>query len=107
MAMGMQVAPGGVGDLLLFGYWTTQMGRDTLLAITNTDTAMDAAVHVRILEGKASAEVRDFTVCMSAGDVWTAAIMTDGAGAVTFDGREPRFGYVVYKQMRCLRMVRC
>ena len=81
MDMGMQVAPGGVGDLLLFGYWTTQMGRDTLLAITNTDTAMAAAVHVRILEGKASAEVRDFRVCMSPGDVWTAAIKTDGAGA--------------------------
>ena len=80
-AMGMQVGPGsGVGDLLIFAYWTSQMGRDTLLAITNTDLMNDAAVHIRIMDGVASAEVRDFTICMSAGDVWTAAIMTDGAG---------------------------
>ena len=79
MAMGMQVAPNGVGDLLLFGYWTTQMGRDTLVALTNTSSMM-ANVHVRVREGAGSLDVGDFTICMGAGDVWTAAIVPNGEG---------------------------
>ena len=79
MDMGMQVAPNGVGDLLLFAYWTTQMSRDTLLAITNTSN-MDRTVHIRMREGMASGDVGDFTICMSGGDVWTAAITSDGDG---------------------------
>ena len=75
--MGMQVAPNGVGDLLLFGYWTTQMGRNTLVALTNTGSMM-ANVHVRVREGAGSQDVGDFTICMGAGDVWTAAIVPDG-----------------------------
>ena len=77
MDMGMQVAPNGVGDLLLFGYWTTQEGRGTLVALTNTGD-MTANVHVRVREGAGSQDVGDFTVCMGAGDVWTAAITADG-----------------------------
>ena len=79
MDMGMQVAPNGVGDLLLFAYWTTQMGRDTLLAITNTSNT-DRTVHIRMREGMASGDIGDFTICMSGGDVWTAAITSDGDG---------------------------
>ena len=77
MDMGMQVAPNGVGDLLLFGYWTTQEGRGTLVALTNTGNMM-TDVHVRVREGAGSQDVGDFTVCMGAGDVWTAAITSDG-----------------------------
>jgi hypothetical protein len=78
MDMGMQVAPNGVGDLLLFGFWTTHMGRDTLVALTNTGSMM-TNVHVRVREGMGSQDVGDFTICMGAGDVWTAAIVSDGA----------------------------
>ena len=76
--MDMQVAPNGVGDLLIFGIWTTQEGRGTLVALTNTGSMM-TNVHVRVREGMGSQDVGDFTVCLGAGDVWTAAIVSDGA----------------------------
>lgn len=76
-----QVTPNGVGDLLIFGYWTTQEERDSLFAITNVfggDT--QRFVHFRIHEGVNSADVRDFTICLSPGDVWTVAITSTGEG---------------------------
>ena len=66
-------APNGVGDLLKFGFWTTHMDRDTLVALTNTGSMM-TNVHVRVREGAGSQDVGDFTVCLGAGDVWTAKL---------------------------------
>ena len=53
------------------------MGRDTLVALTNT-SSMPSNVHVRLREGAGSQDVGDFTVCLGAGDMWTAAIVSDG-----------------------------
>jgi hypothetical protein len=72
---GPQVAPNGVGDLLVFAYWSTQEGLDTLVAIGNAFGGQAARyVHVRLHDGIDSADLRDFTICLSPGDVWTAAI---------------------------------
>lgn len=75
------VTPNGVGDLLVFAYWTAYE-RDTLIAITNAFGG-DARryVHIRIHEGINSADVGDFTICLSPGDVWTAAITSNGRNA--------------------------
>ena len=73
-----QVTPNGVGDLLIFGYWTTE-DRDSLIAITNTFGGQaERFVHIIIYEGINSAERLNFTICLSPGDVWTAAITRDG-----------------------------
>lgn len=75
-----QVTPNGVGDLLIFGYWTT-VDRDSLVAITNAFGGQTQRfVHIRIREGVDSVEVANFTICLSPGDVWTAAITSTGAG---------------------------
>lgn len=93
LAQFIQVTPNGVGDLLVYQYWTTQ-NRDTLFAIINPfgpvqvaltggeDTEISRFVHIRIREGVASREVLNFTICLSPGDVWTAAI-APGASAGT------------------------
>lgn len=75
----IQVTANGVGDLLIFQYWTTQ-GRDTLFAIVNAfgGDAAGRFVHIRIREGVSSVEVRNFTICLSPGDVWTAALTASG-----------------------------
>jgi hypothetical protein len=77
------VTPNGLGDLLIFGYWTAY-DRDTLVAITNTFGGQSQRyVHVRIREGVNSNEVANFTICLSPGDVWTAAITSTGRNAST------------------------
>lgn len=78
----VQVAAHGVGDLLIFQYWTTQLGRDTLFAIVNAFGGQaQRFVHVRLREGVASLDVRNFTICLSQGDVWTAALTASGTTA--------------------------
>jgi len=75
------VSPNGVGDLLIFQLWTTQGGTDTLVAIVNPFGGQASRfVHVRFHEQVASVDVRNFTICLSPGDVWTAAISTTVAG---------------------------
>jgi hypothetical protein len=79
-----QVAPNGVGDLLIYQLWittdpndpqgTTGVPRDTLIALIHPFGGQNQFVHVRVREGVRSNDVRDFTVCLSPGDVWTAAI---------------------------------
>jgi hypothetical protein len=76
----------GLGEVLLYPYYTVRGGAATLMTVVNT-TSTAKAVKVRINEGKNSAEVLDFNLWLSANDVWTAAIVAsgDGAGITTTD----------------------
>ena len=91
----VHVNPDGLGQVLIYPYYTvrtrvsTQFSNpqyNSLLSVVNS-TASAKAVKVRFLEGKASKEVLDFNLYLSAHDVWTAGIIptTDGAGIVTYD----------------------
>lgn len=84
-----QVAPNGVGDLLIYQLWITSdpsapqsstgVPRDTLIALIHPFGGQNRFVHIRVREGIRSNDVRDFTVCLSPGDVWTAAISPRGS----------------------------
>jgi hypothetical protein len=76
----------GMGEVLLYPYYTVRNGATTLMTVVNTTTTAKA-VKIRINEGKNSAEVLDFNLWLSAKDVWTAAIVAtaDGAGITTTD----------------------
>ncbi len=76
----------GMGEALVYPYYTVRDGASTLISVVNTTTT-SKSVKVRILEGKNSAEVLDFNLYLSPKDVWTAAIVAtaDGAGIVTTD----------------------
>jgi hypothetical protein len=65
--------PDGLGQVLIYPYYTTNGGNQTLLSVVNT-TDQAKAVKVRFLESENSAEVLDFNLYMSAYDVWVAAI---------------------------------
>jgi len=67
--------PDGVGQVLIYPYYTVNAGNDTLLSVVNT-TNQGKAVKVRFLEGRNSREVLDFNLYLSPFDVWTAAITT-------------------------------
>jgi hypothetical protein len=80
MANAVNVNPDGLGQVLLYPYYTVNGGNATLLSVVNT-TNQGKAVKVRFLEALNSAEVLDFNLYLSPFDVWTASISTTAAGA--------------------------
>jgi len=73
-AQAVNINPDGLGQLLLYPYYTTNGGNATVLSVVNT-TEDAKAVKVRFLEGENSREVLDFNLYMSKYDVWTAALV--------------------------------
>jgi len=80
-AQAVNINPDGLGQVLIYPYYTTNGGNFTLLSVVNT-TELAKAVKVRFKEGKNSREVLDFNLYLSAFDVWTAAVWDD-AGTPT------------------------
>jgi hypothetical protein len=83
-AQAVNVNPGGLGQVLLYPYYTTRPDNlldpyNSLLSVVNS-TASVKAVKVRFVEGKNSREVLDFNLFLSPFDVWTAAIIPDAGG---------------------------
>lgn len=69
--------PDGLGQVLIYPFYTVNDGNQTLISVVNT-TAEAKAVKVRVLEGMNSREVLDFNLYLSEFDVWTANISEDG-----------------------------
>lgn len=78
-AQAVYLSEDGTGQVLIYPYYTVQNGFDTYMSVVNT-TASPKAVKVRFLEGKATAEVLDFNLYMSAYDVWTGAVTSSTSG---------------------------
>lgn len=97
-ASAVHVNPDGLGQVLIYPYYTAREGATTIAAgqyntyvsVTNT-TTLPKAVKVRFIEGKNSREVLDFNLFLSPKDVWTGAVLprsataADGAKLVSFD----------------------
>lgn len=73
----VNINPDGLGQALIFPYYTVNKGNNTLISVVNT-TAQTKAVKVRFLEGRNSNEVLDFNLYLSPFDVWTGAVITSG-----------------------------
>lgn len=87
-ASAVALNPRGVGQVLIYPYYTVNAGQDTLLTLVNAaDTAKLA--RVRFLEGYNGRTAFALYVFLSAHDVWTAAISQtaddDGAKVTTAD----------------------
>jgi len=82
LANAVDLNPDGLGQVLIYPYYTVNKGQDTLISVVNT-TNVGKAVKVRFLEGYNSREVLDFNLFLSAFDVWTAAVsqVSDDGGA--------------------------
>lgn len=86
-AHAVHVNPDGLGQVLLYPYYTVQNGFVTAVHVVNT-TDQAKAVKVRFLEGKNSREVLDFNLYLSPFDVWTGTVVpdaTNGARLITTD----------------------
>ncbi len=82
LAGAVDLNPDGLGQVLIYPYYTVNGGNQTLVSVVNT-TAVAKAVKVRFLEGHNSREVLDFNLFLSPFDVWTAAVfsLATGTGA--------------------------
>ncbi len=67
--------PDGVGQVLLYPYYTVNGNNLTILSVVNT-TSAGKAVKVRFLDARNSREVLDFNLYLSEFDVWTATIFS-------------------------------
>jgi hypothetical protein len=78
-AQAVHVNSDGLGQVLLYPFYTTEGGQDTLINVVNTTNEFKA-VKVRILESMNSDEVLDFNLYLSPKDHWSAVITADTAG---------------------------
>lgn len=79
-AQAVNLATDGLGQALIFPYYTTRSGWNTLINITNTSDQV-VVMKVRFHEGYNSRDVFDFNVVMSPYDVWNGTL-ANGAGDV-------------------------
>lgn len=75
IAQAVNLNPDGMGEVLIYPYYTVNGGNQTLVSVVNT-TDQGKAVKVRFLEGRNSREVLDFNLYLSPFDVWTAALFS-------------------------------
>ncbi len=87
-AQAVNVSSDGLGDVLLFPYYTVNNGYDTNINITNTSDNT-VVFKIRFRESQNSRDARDFNVILSPYDVWNASITQspdqDTARLVTAD----------------------
>ncbi|MFC3194120.1 hypothetical protein ACFODZ_07695 [Marinicella sediminis] len=70
----LHLNPDGLGQVLIFPYYSVNNGLDTVYTITNT-TADTKAIKVKFIEGDNGLEVLDFNVYLDAYDSWSGALV--------------------------------
>lgn len=78
LAQAVNLNPDGLGQVLIYPYYTVNGGNSTLISVVNT-TDKVKAVKVRFLESWNSAEVYDFNLYLSPFDVWTTNVSAAGS----------------------------
>jgi hypothetical protein len=77
-ANALNLNPDGLGQALIYPYFTVNKSNQTLVSVVNTTNRVKA-VKVRFLEGRNSKEVLDFNLYLSPFDVWTGVVTATGA----------------------------
>lgn len=77
----VNIAEDGLGEVLIFPYYTVRNGFDTNINITNTSDKT-VAFKIRFREGENSRDARDFNVVLSPRDVWNGTVTLAPNGEV-------------------------
>lgn len=100
----VSVNPDGLGEALIYPFYTVQNGNITMLSIVNTTDA-GKIVKIRFRDYANSEDVRDFNIYMSAKDVWTAALLpvpaTGVPGTGNFSGMSAGGAMMVTQDNTC------
>ena len=78
-AQAVYVNNDGLGEVLIYPFYSVEGGQDTYITIVNT-TSDAKAVKVRFLEGMNSSEVLDFNLYLSPYDHWSAMVTESDSG---------------------------
>lgn len=81
-AQAVSLATDGLGQALIFPYYTTRGGWNTLFNITNTSSEMVVAVKMSFHESYNSRDVFDFDIILSPNDVWTGYVKLNGTTGI-------------------------
>lgn len=79
-ANAVNLATDGLGDVLLYPYYTARNGWNTLIHLVNTSSTSTIAVKVRFQEAQNTRDVLDFTLVLSPNDVWTGYVTNTSSG---------------------------
>jgi hypothetical protein len=77
-ANALNLNPDGLGQALVYPYYTVNKSNQSLFSVVNTTNRVKA-VKVRFVEGRNSKEVLDFNLYLSPFDVWVGAVTATGA----------------------------
>jgi hypothetical protein len=91
-ASAVNLNPHGLGQVLIYPYYTVNDGQATLISVGNT-TSVGKVLRLRFLEGYNGREVLEFNLYLSPYDIWTANVFalrdagidSDYAGIFTDD----------------------
>ena len=72
-AHAVSLNPNGIGQVLLYPYYTVNAGQQTLLTVANT-SSVGKVVKLRFLEAYNGRTVLDYNVFLSAHDVYSAVV---------------------------------
>src|SRR5690606_20561579 len=101
----MHINDKGMGEALVYPFYSTEGGNDTYVHVVNT-TAYTKAVKVRFIEARNSQEVLDFNLYLSPEDEWAGVITAAGECAmflpVDFSCTVPMLG-VMYLTFSCIQ----
>ncbi len=75
----MQVSGNGLGQVLIFPYYTVNGDANSLLSVVNT-TSQGKVVRLNFREARGGVIVASVNVYLSTRDVWTATIVRDASG---------------------------
>src|SRR3954462_8537006 len=75
------LSPHGIGQALIYPYYTVNKNQDTLLSVTNASD-VGKAIQVRFREGWNGRDALSFVLFLAAHDTWTGAVSANGEGAV-------------------------
>jgi len=81
-ASALQLAPGGIGHILVVPYFSAQGGNATVISLVNTDETNGKAIKVRFRGASNSDDILDFTLLMSPGDVWNGVVDAANPNAI-------------------------
>ena len=96
-AHAVYVSPDGMGQALIYPYYTANGTNDTLFSVVNPPSSLARALKVRFFEGRNGRTALEFNLYLTGDRTWTAAVSRDAAGRPvlrTFDPActVPRFG---------------
>lgn len=81
----VELSPDGLGQVLIYPYYTVNRNQQTVLSVVNATNAAKA-IRVRFLEGYNAREVLDFNLFLSEYDVWIGTVFALTDGGLPGDG---------------------